>query len=104
MIFKIVEIVGIDRQIYPKNHKNLQNPKYLTNLTIMIYDPESNILCWEIAGGEISHAREFGNFIIHLSASGKPILVEILDASKFIGQIDKLKNINDIKRIVPEAG
>ena len=48
----------------------------------MIYDAEANIMCLEIAKGEISHAREFGNFIIHLSKSGKPILVEILDASK----------------------
>ena len=70
----------------------------------MLYDPESNILCWEIASGEISHVREIGNFIIHLSPSGKPILLEILDASKFIGQIEKLKNIKDIKRVMPEAG
>ncbi len=67
----------------------------------MLYDAEANILCWELAKGEISHAREFGNFIIHLSSSGKPILIEILDASKFIGQFDKIKNIKDIKNIVP---
>lgn len=65
----------------------------------MLYDPEANILSWEIAQGEISHAREFGNFIIHLSPAGKPILIEILDASKFIGQFDKIKNIKDIKNI-----
>ena len=67
----------------------------------MIYDEEANIILWEISKGEISHVREFGNFIIHLSGSGKPILVEILDASKFIGQIDKIKNIKDIKRALP---
>jgi uncharacterized protein YuzE len=67
----------------------------------MFYDPEANIICWEIAQGEINHAREFGNFIIHLSSSGKPILVEILEASKFIGQFNKLKPIPDLKNIVP---
>ena len=67
----------------------------------MLYDQEANILCLEIAKGKINHAREFGNFIIHLSNTGKPILVEILDASKFIGQIDNIKNIRDIKKIVP---
>jgi uncharacterized protein YuzE len=67
----------------------------------MFYDPEANIICWEIAKGKISHAREFGNFIIHLSGSGKPILVEILEASKFIGQLDKLKLIPNLKNIVP---
>lgn len=65
----------------------------------MIYDPESNIICLEIAKGQISHVREFGNFIIHVSKSEKPILIEILDASKFVGQINKLK-IKDIKKAV----
>ena len=67
----------------------------------MIYDPEANVLCWEIAKGKIDHVREIGNFIIHLSKAGKPILLEILDASKFIGQFDKLKNLKDIKKAVP---
>lgn len=69
----------------------------------MIYDPEANILCIEIAKGEIDHAREFGNFIIHVSKSAKPILIEILDASKFVGQIDKLKikDIREVKKIIP---
>jgi hypothetical protein len=67
----------------------------------MIYDPEANIICWEVASGKISHAREFGNFIIHLSSAGKPILIEILDASKFIGQMDKIKDINEIKKMLP---
>lgn len=63
-----------------------------TLLNNMEYDIESNLMSIEIAKGEISYAAEFGNFIIHLSKSGKPILIEILDASKFIGQFDKLKN------------
>jgi hypothetical protein len=63
----------------------------------MYYDPESNIICWEMAKGKISHVRVFGDFIIHLSPAGKPILIEILEASKFIGQFDSIKNVKDIK-------
>ncbi|MFA4941488.1 MAG: hypothetical protein WC582_02735 [Patescibacteria group bacterium] len=63
----------------------------------MEYDNEANIISWEIAKGEISHAREFGNFIIHLSPAGKPILVEILEASKFVGQLDKIKEDEKLK-------
>ena len=70
----------------------------------MIYDAEANIICWEIAKGEINHTREFGNFIIHLSGSGKPILVEILDASKFIGQIDKIKSEKTLKTAITPSG
>lgn len=65
----------------------------------MIYDSESNILSWEVARGEITHAREFGGFIIHLSAANKPILIEILDASKFIGQFDKIKGLKNMREI-----
>jgi len=64
----------------------------------MIYDAEANIISIEIAKGRISHARDFGNFIIHLSEASKPLLVEILDASKFIGQLDKI-NISNIKEL-----
>ena len=67
----------------------------------MIYDPEANIISWEVARGKISHAREFGNIIVLLSSSGKPLLIEMLDASKFVGQIDNLKNIKELKKIIP---
>ncbi len=67
----------------------------------MNYDPEANIISWEVAKGEISHAREFGNFIIHMSEAGKPLLIEILDASKFIGQFDKIKNAEELKKAIP---
>lgn len=69
----------------------------------MIYDQETNIICWEISKGEINHTKELGNFIIHLSPAGKPILIEILEASKFVNQFEKIKNLKDIKNVSPEA-
>ena len=66
----------------------------------MIYDAESNILSWELSNDPISHAREFGNFIFHLSKSGKPVLLEILDASSFVGQFKKLDQ-ESLKQIMP---
>ena len=67
----------------------------------MIYDPESNIISIELAKGKISHVREIGNILIHVSKVGKPILIEILDASKFTGQFDKIQNLKDIKQALP---
>lgn len=57
----------------------------------MYYDPESNLISWEIAKGEIDHAIEVGNFILHVSKNKKPLLIEILDASKYKTQLDKLR-------------
>jgi len=65
----------------------------------MLYDPEANIISIELAGGVISHARVFGNFIIHFSKTEKPIMVEMLDADKFHKQFNKTKT----KRILGEA-
>ncbi len=66
----------------------------------MQYDAETNIMCLEIAKGKISHVHEVGNFLIHVTKNEKPVLIEILDASKFIGQIDKFK-IQNLKKIIP---
>ena len=69
----------------------------------MLYDPEANILSWEIAKGKIDHANEVGNFIVHVSKAGKPILIEMLDASKFMGQYDKLKTVKELRQALPAA-
>jgi len=63
----------------------------------MLYDPEANIMCLEISEGQIEYAREFGNFIIHFSKSAKPIIIEILDASSFVGQFDKIRKLGKLK-------
>lgn len=67
----------------------------------MLYDPEANIISIELAKGKITHVREIGNFVIHVTKAEKPVLLEILDASKFIGQMDKIKNVRDLKQVAP---
>jgi len=65
----------------------------------MYYDIEANLINWEISKGEIKYAKRFGSFIIHFSKAGKPILLEILEATNFIGQFEKTINIKNIKKI-----
>ena len=72
-----------------------------------MYDEESNLISFEIAKGKISYAKDFGNVIIHFSKSKKPILIEMLDASKFAGQFEQIKNLKEIKRtrkVLPVGG
>lgn len=68
----------------------------------MHYDLEANLISWEITKDPIDHALELGNFIIHLSKTKKPVLIEILNASKFVGQMDKIK-LEGIKRQIMET-
>jgi len=69
----------------------------------MQYDAEANLLSWEITKDPIDRAIELGNFIIHLSKGKKPVLIEILNASKFVGQMDNLKEIKNLKKQIAEA-
>lgn len=52
----------------------------------MRYDPDSNIISLEIASGAIDHVVELGNFLIHVNKNKKPLLLEILDGGRLIGQ------------------
>jgi len=74
----------------------------MTKQVYMQYDAETNILSWEITKDPINHCLELGNFIIHLSKAKKPVLIEILNASKFVGQTDKIK-LDGIKKQIVET-
>lgn len=50
------------------------------------YDSDADILSVEGAvKGRIDHARELGNFIVHFTKDDKPLLIEVLKASKVFG-------------------
>ena len=51
----------------------------------MSYDGEADVLSLIISeDGELSHAEEAGDLVIHFSKDGKPLFIEILRASKII--------------------
>lgn len=47
------------------------------------YEPEADVLMWELNNGVIDHAEEAGNMVVHFSKSHVPVLVELLDAKQF---------------------
>ena len=50
---------------------------------IMKYDKEADVLSVENdANTPVSYAQEMGNLVVHFSRQNKPVLIEILDASK----------------------
>ena len=48
------------------------------------YDPEADVLSWEITGRPIEYAKEAGNVTIHFSKNHSPVLIEILEATKLL--------------------
>ncbi|CAD6493621.1 MAG: hypothetical protein FFODKBPE_00530 [Candidatus Argoarchaeum ethanivorans] len=53
------------------------------------YNREDDILVYEVGEGKIDYAEEMGPIIVHFDKKGKPLLLEILDASEFITQTTK---------------
>jgi uncharacterized protein YuzE len=49
------------------------------------YDEEADVLTIIVAEeGELSHAEELGDIVVHLDKEGKPLLIEVLRASGVI--------------------
>ena len=49
------------------------------------YDAEADVLSWEASRrGKIDYASEVGNFIVHFTRTGLPVLIEVLDASRIL--------------------
>jgi uncharacterized protein YuzE len=54
------------------------------------YDADADVLSWEISEKRgIDYASELGNIIVHFSKNNIPVLVEILEASKFLKKSEK---------------
>ncbi len=54
------------------------------------YEPEADVLMWEISNKSIDFAKEVGNVVVHFTKNNVPVLIEILEASKFLA---KAKNL-----------
>ena len=51
------------------------------------YDHDADVLT--VAGamkGRIDHARELDNFVVHFTKDDRPLLIEVLEASKVFGK------------------
>lgn len=54
------------------------------------YEPEADVLMWEVSNKPIDYAREIGNVIVHFNKTNNPVLIEILEASDFLNKAKKL--------------
>ncbi len=53
------------------------------------YDPESDVLAWEINDKPIAYAKEVGTIIVHFTSIHAPVLIEVLEASKLVPNPEK---------------
>jgi len=58
----------------------------IRNSAKISYEPEADVLMWELSGASIDYAKEVGNMVVHFNKDNTPVLVEILEASRFFGK------------------
>lgn len=58
------------------------------------YEPEADVLMWEISSQPIDFAKEIGNVVVHFTKNNLPVLIEILEASNFLAIAKKLVRDN----------
>jgi len=54
------------------------------------YDRKADALLIHVGRGKVDHAEEMGPFVIHFTRRGKPLLIEILDASEVLSNLAKV--------------
>lgn len=63
------------------------------------YEPEADVLSWELSNAPIDFAEEVGDIIVHFTKGYKPVLIEVIRAKEFM---KKAENVVGIKRLHPE--
>lgn len=53
-------------------------------MTKIRYSPDVDALLIELSDQAVDYAEEAGPLIVHFSPSGEPVLLEILDAKRFL--------------------
>ncbi|MBU4298800.1 DUF2283 domain-containing protein [Patescibacteria group bacterium] len=54
------------------------------------YESEADVLIWEMTDKPIDFAKEIGNVVVHFTKNNIPVLIEILEASKFLTRAKNL--------------
>lgn len=54
------------------------------------YDREDDALMMYVGEGSIDYAEEMGELIVHFTAEGRPVLIEVLDASEFLARLTRI--------------
>lgn len=68
----------------------------------MNYDADANIISIELGRDAIFDTKVAGTVLIHVSKIGKPVFIEILNASKLLGVKNQLPSFEQLQKLVPE--
>ncbi len=67
------------------------------------YEPEADVLSWEVSDAPIEYASEVGDVIVHFTKDHKPVLIEVLRATHFMAQAEKTVGPEKVHRALAAA-
>lgn len=92
-------LVCVKMDMYHTQENKTQNMKN-NNIKIK-YDNEADVLNWELSkNAKIDYASEMGNIIVHFTKNHIPVLIEVLEASKFLKKSVRSLDISKNKKEV----
>jgi uncharacterized protein YuzE len=54
------------------------------------YDREDDVLTLQLAEGVVDHAEEVDGVTVHFTKDDRPLLLEVLDASELLAQLNSI--------------
>ena len=95
---KAIDERHVLRVIYEKKENKIHSiPRGGGDMRIS-YDKEVDVLMVEFSEEKIEYAEEMDPMIVHFTSEGKPVLVEILDASEFMAEVERVLKERGQKR------
>lgn len=64
------------------------------------YEPEADVLTWELNKKPIESAQEIGNLVVHFNKNHVPVLVELLEASRFFSKAKTIMGHDSRKQVL----
>lgn len=67
------------------------------------YDPDADVLAWEMNDRTIAYAKEIKGIVIHFSQNHVPVLLEVLEATQFLAKTkDLARSIQELSIAAPK--
>lgn len=66
------------------------------------YYEDADLISWRVSKKSYEYASRSGDFVVHYSKDNEPVLIEILNASKFIKETNQLLPKNIQRQVFPQ--
>lgn len=66
------------------------------------YYEDADLISWKVSRKPFEYATRSGDFVVHYSKNDEPVLIEILNASKFLKEANSMLPKKIRKQVLPQ--